>query len=118
MMESYAKDQEHLLVEKLEESRGAHHRVASGLDDVLQALNQRRVAALIFQAGFSAPGYLCERCGWLSSHSGTCPGDGQELQAHDNVIEDAVETALSQSAEVKVLRHAPLTSLVSASLYF
>src|SRR4051812_27319224 len=81
-------------------------RAAAGLDDVLVALNERRVEALLGHDRFSAGGASCPTCGWLSADErGTCPIDGERLEPLEDVTEAAIELALQQSAEVVPVRH-------------
>ncbi|MEA2379128.1 MAG: peptide chain release factor subunit 1 [Thermoleophilaceae bacterium] len=84
-------------------------RAALGLEDVLRALNERRVETLVVDERFSADGTCCPRCGWLGpAGERTCPADGTELeQLHgDDLIEAAVELTIQQSAEIlAVSRH-------------
>jgi peptide chain release factor subunit 1 len=81
-------------------------RGAAGLDDVLGALNERRVEILLMEDGFTAAGVACPRCGWMAAEGPErCPIDGEELERRPDVIENAVELALAQSAEVMFVRH-------------
>jgi peptide chain release factor subunit 1 len=81
-------------------------RAAAGLDDVLPALNERRVELLLGSERFAAPGTLCPSCGWVAgAEERTCPVDGTELEPLDDVTEAAIELAIQQSAEVLPVRH-------------
>jgi peptide chain release factor subunit 1 len=81
-------------------------RGAAGLDDVLGAVNERRVEVLLVDDGFDASGVVCPSCGWVGGDGPKrCPVDGAELEQRDDVTENAVELALAQSAEVLVVRH-------------
>jgi hypothetical protein len=91
----------------LAELREHQSRAAVGVEAVLDALVQRRVAALLYDADLSAPGVVCPSCGWMGSEGERCPVDGTALQARASIIEDAVESAVSQSAEVLPLRGRP-----------
>src|SRR5207248_11803562 len=64
-------DLERVALERLEQGLGAGGRAAAGLDDVLEALNERRVELLLFEEGFRAPGVACPHCGWLGADPGT-----------------------------------------------
>jgi peptide chain release factor subunit 1 len=97
------------LFEELEEEReaaalerlGEGGRAALGLEDVLQALNERRVECLLLDERFAAPGASCPECGWLGpGGERTCPVDGRELVRLDDLTEAAIELTLQQSAEV------------------
>jgi peptide chain release factor subunit 1 len=82
-------------------------RAAAGLDAVLEALVERRVATLFFDAGLQAPGVLCPSCGWMGSTGESCPVDGTALEARADIVEDAVRSAIAQDAEVLPLRDRP-----------
>lgn len=88
-------------------AREGDARAAAGLDDVLEALVERRVATLFFDADLQAPGVLCPSCGWMCSTGESCPADGAALEARSNIIEDALRSAIGQSAEILSLRDRP-----------
>jgi peptide subunit release factor 1 (eRF1) len=92
-------------LDRLREGMGAGGRATAGIDDVLEALNERRVEILLFDEGFAVPGGACPACGWLGVSLDHCPVDGTELEQRDDIVERAVEAALAQSAEVLVVRH-------------
>jgi peptide chain release factor subunit 1 len=101
------------LFEELEEEReaaalerlGEGGRAAIGLEDVLQALNERRVECLLLDERFAAPGASCPECGWLGpGGERTCPVDGRELVQLDDLTEAAIELTLQQSAEILAVR--------------
>jgi peptide chain release factor subunit 1 len=100
------------LFEELEEEREAaalerlgEGRAAIGLQDVLRALNERRVETLVVDEGFGAPGASCPECGWLGpGGERTCPVDGRELVPLDDLTEAAIELTLQQSAEILAVR--------------
>jgi peptide subunit release factor 1 (eRF1) len=79
-----------------------------GLEPVLAALAERRVAALLLEEGFDAAGVSCPACGWLGPDGfATCPADGTDTVHRDDITERMVERALEQSAEVLVVRRHP-----------
>jgi peptide chain release factor subunit 1 len=101
------------LLEELEEEReatalerlGDGSRAALGLDEVLQALNERRVESLLLDERFSAAGTACPECGWVGPEGErTCPVDGRELERLDDLTEAAIELTLQQSAEILAVR--------------
>ncbi len=93
-------------LDRMEQGLGTGGRGAAGLEDVLASLNERRVEILLFSEGLSAPGVVCQSCGWVGPDEiTTCPVDGGELHRRDDVIESAVELAIEQSAEVMVPHH-------------
>jgi peptide chain release factor subunit 1 len=87
------------------ERLGEAGRAAIGLEDVLSALNERRVETLVADEQFSAPGTCCPTCGWLGpAGERVCPLDGTELEALDDLTEAAVELTIQQSAEILAVR--------------
>ena len=91
--------------ERLREGVSTGRRAAAGLEDVLEALNERRVETLLIPQGFEAPGCTCPSCGWVGTlDDGSCPADGTELDCRTNVTECAVELAFVQNAEVLIVR--------------
>jgi peptide chain release factor subunit 1 len=101
------------LFEELEEEResaalerlGEGGRAALNLDEVLQALNERRVECLLLDERFDAPGTTCPECGWLGPDGErTCPVDGHELEQLEDLTEAAIELTLQQSAEILAVR--------------
>jgi peptide chain release factor subunit 1 len=87
------------------ERLGEAGRAAIGLDEVLRALNERRVETLVIDERFSAEGSLCPSCGWIGlAGERTCPVDGTELETLDDLTEEGVELTIQQSAEILAVR--------------
>jgi hypothetical protein len=81
---------------------------AGGPEDVLSALNERRVQMLLLEPGFDRPGGRCSSCGLLTLESeGECPADGSELVEVEHLREAVVEAAIAQDAEVMVVTRYP-----------
>ena len=84
---------------------GGTGRAASGLPEVLAAVHEQRVEILLVEAGFAAPGVLCPTCDWMGTDDAAlCPADGSATDPLDDLVEAAVERALTQAADVRVLR--------------
>ena len=78
----------------------------AGLDDALGALNERRVETLLIEERFQMPGRVCPQCGSLYPENVTaCLADETPTDPYDDIVEEAVELAVSQSADVIVTRH-------------
>jgi peptide subunit release factor 1 (eRF1) len=78
---------------------------AAGLEDVLRALNERRVETLVADEQFEAPGSCCPSDGWLGPAGvETCPVDGTALEQLDDLTEAAIELTIQQSAEILAVR--------------
>jgi peptide chain release factor subunit 1 len=92
-------------LDRLREGVSTGGRGVAGLENVLEALNERRVEILLLEPGAEAPGCTCPQCGLVwPLDGGSCPADGTALDCRSNVVESAVELALVQSAEVLVVR--------------
>jgi peptide chain release factor subunit 1 len=89
-------------VAQLREAVGSGRRGVAGVDDTLLALVERRVETLLVTAGFDQPGWRCPSCRWIGRLGRACPVCESEMDGVDDVIEEAVEEALSQSCRVEI----------------
>ena len=92
-------------LDRLVEGANTGGRGATGLEDTLTALNEQRVEILLLQDNFDSPGVCCPQCGWLGpSGVSECPADGTETVERDNITDLLVRRAITQSAQVVVVR--------------
>jgi peptide subunit release factor 1 (eRF1) len=106
LIEEHERTTEREALDRLKQGVGAGGRGVAGLDDVLGVLNERRVEALLLEERFQMPGTACPQCGSLLPESvSSCPADGTATERYDDIVEEAVELALAQSADVIVARH-------------
>ena len=105
-IEAAARAREDAALARLAEAfGGGPGRAASGLPEVLAAVHEQRVGTLLVDAGFAAPGVRCPTCGWLGTdEAAECPADGSATEHVDDIVEAAVERALTQAADIRVLR--------------
>jgi peptide chain release factor subunit 1 len=104
-IEAYEQQRDRAALDRLSEGLSKGSRAAAGLDDVLEALNERRVEILLLEPGYQVPGCTCPQCGWVGPmDGGACPADGTPVACRDSVVESAVELAVVQSADVLVMR--------------
>jgi peptide subunit release factor 1 (eRF1) len=97
-------ERERELGARIEEGLGTGGPAAAGLDEVLSTLEQQRVAVVLVPERGSLQAGLCSTCGRLSTDGGrTCPLDGSPL-APVNAIEQVVEQAARQGAQIAVVR--------------
>ena len=107
-IEAAAQERENRALSRLAELFGTNGRAASGLADVLTAVHEQRVEVLLVDRGYTAPGVSCPQCGFLGPEGFTeCPADGTPVESRENVVEAAIERAITQSADVHVLRDRP-----------
>lgn len=96
------RQQEAALVERLRDAIGAGQRAVAGLDGVLRALHERRVEQLVVSAGFAEAGWRCDTCDALAAIGPSCPACSNPMHRVGDVVEDAVEDALSQGIRVSI----------------
>jgi peptide subunit release factor 1 (eRF1) len=106
LIEEHERTAEREALDRLKQGVGAGGRGVAGLDDVLGVLNERRVETLLLEERFQMPGKACPQCGSLFAENVTsCPADGTATEAYDDIVEEAVELAVAQSADVIITRH-------------
>ncbi|ADB51863.1 hypothetical protein Cwoe_3445 [Conexibacter woesei DSM 14684] len=96
-----------VLLDRLNAGLANGERAAGGLGAVLDALNERRVETLLYEAGFASPGYVCPQSGWLGIGPTDCPSGEERAERRENVLEDAIAAAIVQNADVRSLRDRP-----------
>lgn len=89
-------------IDRLRAELGRGGKAVAGLDDTLAALDARRVEVLFVSSGFEAEGWRASD-GSLYRTGPTSPVDGSPLERLDNVIEEAVDLAISSSCTVDVV---------------
>lgn len=93
-------EHEAVLLERL--GRGG----ATGIEDVLAALNQRKVEVLLLDEQFGGvPGVQCRDCGMLALSGESCPADGAPALALDDLTDAAIELSVQQDAELVAVHH-------------
>jgi len=100
------------LIEKLEQERERKaldklgERGATGLENVLPPLNERRLEVLILDEQFGGvTGVQCLECGWLGLEGDRCPADGSELAQLEDLTEAMIELSVQQAADLLAVRH-------------
>jgi peptide chain release factor subunit 1 len=103
-----AREREDKALARLAGLFGTNGRAASGLADVLNAVHEQRVEVLLVDRGYTAPGVCCPQCGFLGGEGfAECPADGTRTERRDDVVEAAIERAITQSADVHIVRDRP-----------
>ena len=96
------RQKEAAVVARLREAVATGRRGVAGLADVLPALNERRVERLLVSQGYAESGWRCDVDGTLHRVGRTCKLCGAEMVAADDIVEEAVEEALSQGCHVEI----------------
>ncbi len=78
-------------------------RAVEGLEATLAVLGQQRASSLVVSKGFAQPGWRCTTCEVLSAQGRACPVCGEEMVGLRDVVEEAIEFALTSSSEVEVI---------------
>jgi hypothetical protein len=82
-------------------------RTVTGLQPCLAAVNQRAVRLLLVPDSGMIPGFVCQRCGQLSSTGTDCPDWGAASLAVPDLIEEMAVTALEDGAQVETIPDPP-----------
>ena len=90
------------LVRKLRDWSGSGGRAVVGLAATLQALNDRRAEHLLVSDGYREEGWRCPTSGALAAVGPTSPVTGERMERVDDVVEDAIEAALTQGCNVEI----------------
>jgi peptide subunit release factor 1 (eRF1) len=96
------RQKEHELVQRLRDAVGTGRRGVAGLAPVLAALSERRAERVIVSQGYREVGWRCGPCGALALVGRTCGRCGEEMEQIDDVVEEAIDEALSQSCRVEI----------------
>ncbi|MBE0429071.1 MAG: hypothetical protein IBX61_04275 [Thermoleophilia bacterium] len=92
--------EESALLESLGPALAAGKSWVGGLDDVLAALNQRRVDLLLVESGFSEPGRKCTSCDTLEYAEQNCPSCSRRGEKIADVVDEARELAIRQGSRM------------------
>jgi peptide chain release factor subunit 1 len=99
-VDEYERREEEELLSQALDAAAAGGRGAVGLEWCLLATNERAVDCLLVDAGATAPGRVCDRCGWLGTGGDTCPVDGNATRAVPDVINEMVRQVVDSSGRV------------------
>ncbi|MBK7216756.1 MAG: host attachment protein [Candidatus Promineofilum sp.] len=91
------------LVERLINLQAMGANAVVGLDDVLQAVSDKRVEALIISDGFRYHGYIDEASGFVVSNLARSPLAENELAEVEDVVDTAVAATVAQGGHVEII---------------
>lgn len=103
--EEHLTKREREVLDRLQQGLGRGERAAAGIDDVLAALNEFRVEILLIADGAAASGFVDTSSGMLTgpSQAGEVVDEGA-LEPVEDIVEEAVQKAIEQSATVMIVR--------------
>jgi peptide subunit release factor 1 (eRF1) len=81
----------------------ASGRLASGLSDVVDAVNLFQVRRLLVSDRVEQPGHVCREHHFVSLRGGTCPFCDRELLPVDDVVDELIEIAHLQGVELMLV---------------
>jgi peptide subunit release factor 1 (eRF1) len=90
------------LVHRLRVAQASGNAGLAGLDAVLPALGDRRVGTLLVSSGYEAEGWRCAACERLAARGPRCPTCEGTMTKVPDVVEEAIEEALTQDCRVEV----------------
>ena len=95
------------LVERLVTLKAMGANAVVGLDDVLQAVSDKRVEVLIISDGFRHHGYFDEASAFLVSNVARSPLADTELAEVEDVVDAAVAQTVAQGGHVEIIAENP-----------
>ncbi|MCU1490370.1 MAG: hypothetical protein JWM85_1775 [Acidimicrobiaceae bacterium] len=101
VVDGYERREEERLVIQALDQVGARGLGALGLEWCLLAANERAIDRLLVDATATAPGRVCDSCGWLGVHGEECPIDGSKTRKVEDVIDEMVALVLDSSGHVE-----------------
>ena len=96
------RQKEAALVARLREAVATGRRGVAGLGPVLAALGEHRAERLLVSQGYREAGWRCGPCGALALVGRTCGRCSSEMEALDDIVEEAIDEALGQSCRVEI----------------
>ncbi len=72
-----------------------------GLEDTLKAIWQGQVNVLLLKDNLSVPGFICPKCGYMSTEESDCPHDNVAMIATPDILEETVESAIIQNCQIE-----------------
>lgn len=100
-------ERERKLVDSLLSSHAAGGTAVVGLDDTLQAVNEKRVQTLIISDGYRCPGYMDSASGFVVANLAKSPLSEGDLTAVDDIVDAACAVTMNSGGHVEVIRDNP-----------
>jgi hypothetical protein len=91
-------------VESLLQAAGPHTKSVVGIEETLDALKAGEVREFVYPIDFHISGGSCGNCDSVFVKDGSCPACGAVLNPIEDIVEHAINTALSGNASVEQVR--------------
>lgn len=116
-VDEYERREEEQLVALALEKVATRGLGAVGLAWCLLATDEQAVERLLVQADATAPGRVCDSCGWLGLEGDVCPIDGSPTRGTTDVIDEMASRVLDTNGAVEhVYADSPLRDHAVAAL--
>jgi peptide chain release factor subunit 1 len=99
--EKYERHREKELIDQLMELKAPGGKAVLGVEPTLEALKLGQVQTLVVHHDFRVSGYICPKDRILSTYLESCPLCEEAMREVEDLADEMVEEALSQSAEVE-----------------
>lgn len=96
------------LVKQIAEANQPYGLGVFGVGPTLHALGQGAVQTLVVQEGVDLAGARCPSCGHLNAGNPACPECGVPTDPVADLVEETIEQAISQSAQIAYVPRHPL----------
>ena len=96
------------LVARIQEELSRNGCACRGLNRVLEALSMAAVSILVVEEGYTCPGYIDRANGLLYTNEYRPASGAGELLPLSDVVNEAVDEAIHQGADVRIIRDASL----------
>jgi peptide subunit release factor 1 (eRF1) len=94
---AFEAEEQGVVVRRLIDTAGAGGAAVLGMDETIDAVNQRAIETLLVRAGLTEPGSTCPDCGWVQRVAeGPCAACGASLREVPDVL-DAIADAVRAS---------------------
>ncbi len=94
-------EEETRLIQRLLDEANSNGLGVIGLEDTLKAIWQGQVNVLLVKDDLSVPGFLCPKCGYMSTEESECPHDKLAMTPTPDILEEAVESAIFQNCQIE-----------------
>lgn len=108
MVQSIELDHKYKLLRRIADGASQQGLGVLGIQPTLDALAQGAIHTLAVFEGANAAGARCPSCGYLNLEQGPCPHCRTETETVPDLIEEAVEEAILEGAEIVYLPQHPL----------
>ena len=92
------------LIEQIKTELAKDGKAVKGLRNVLHALTMAAVHVLAVEEGYMVPGFLHKESGYLYMNREDYNGNPDDLTAVTDIINEAIDEAINQGADVRIVR--------------